>query len=107
MTDKLLRAYGEIEDRFIEECLAETDSCIDGVLERDFGKIVRIITGRSEVVGMAPGSCCGAPGGTCPFYSVSGQCAVSSVGYFHCAVKWQRGDPETACTGSFRDGEVF
>lgn len=25
MTDKLLRAYGEIEDRFIEECLAETD----------------------------------------------------------------------------------
>ena len=47
MTDKLLRAYGEIEDRFIEECLAETDSCIDGVLERDFGKTVRIITGRN------------------------------------------------------------
>ena len=46
MTDKLLRAYGEIDDRFIEECLAETDSCIDGVLERDCGKIVRVNTGR-------------------------------------------------------------
>ena len=23
MTDKVLRAYGEIDDRFIEECLAE------------------------------------------------------------------------------------
>lgn len=46
MVDKLLRAYGEIDDRFIEECLAETDSCIDGVLERDFGETVRVNTGR-------------------------------------------------------------
>lgn len=46
MTDELLRAYGEIDDRFIEECLAETDSCIDGVSERDCGETVRINTGR-------------------------------------------------------------
>lgn len=46
MVDKLLRAYGEIDDRFIEECLAETDSCIDGTLERDFGETVRVNTGR-------------------------------------------------------------
>ena len=46
MIDKLLRAYGEIDDRFIEECLAETDSCIDGVLERDFGETMRGNTGR-------------------------------------------------------------
>ena len=46
MVDKLLRAYGEIDDRFIEECLAETDSCMDGVLERDFGETVRGNMGR-------------------------------------------------------------
>ena len=28
MTDKLLRAYGEIDDLFIEECLEEKDSCL-------------------------------------------------------------------------------